>query len=70
MVHQDRDVLAGGGQLQDLEPDDDVVLGVDGVGGGQAGGAELAAANGLGDGDGGREEAAGWRPGALTQYNL
>ena len=28
MVHEDGDIVAGGGQLQDLEPDDQVVLGV------------------------------------------
>ena len=70
MVDEDGDILPGGGQLEDLEPHDDVVLGVDGIGGGAATGAELAAADGLGDWDGGRKEAAGRGAGALHYRNL
>jgi hypothetical protein len=29
MVHEDGHVVAGGGQLKDLEPDDQVVFGMD-----------------------------------------
>jgi hypothetical protein len=29
VVHEDGHVVPGGGQLQDLEPDDQVMLGVD-----------------------------------------
>ena len=63
VVYQDWYVLPGRGQLQDLKPDDQVVLGVE-VGGGGAGGSPvLAAPHRLGDWDGGGQQTAGWRPG-------
>lgn len=55
-----RHVVAAGRQLADLEPHEQVVLGVQvrgAAGRGHGGGAPLRAAHGRGDGDGGRQHA-------------
>ena len=63
VVHQYWDVLSRRGQLQNLKPDDEVVLGVKVGGGGAGRGPKLAASHRLRDWDGGGQQTAGRGPG-------
>jgi hypothetical protein len=70
VLHHHGDVLAAGGQLANLEPDQDVDFGVDvsGTRGGK--GAEFARPDRLGYGNGGWEHAARWLSDAAFQFGV
>lgn len=66
-----RHILAAGRQLADLEPDEQVVLGVQvrgAAGRGHGGGAPLGRADRRRDGDGGGQHAAGGRAATATRH--